>query len=369
MGVELKLRVYGGRYMATKKTMTFNPTLAKEKMLKAYMRRQVSGMGTYLNQRAYALGIEPRQMYNLINESFASPRGGKREDGPLGIIDEDMEFKHKNSAVYNYFDLDTLISYGRFLQKVVETIEKTSYGRFRNRITTREFTDAINVSREWLVKNSGTELTHGYNPNRPIGYLKDENGRLAPEGTMSLKDFDKKYTEEACEKALEDYIEFGLEHGKIISFDGKRFAVNEKKTYRTYPEEYDVNFIRASGRAGEIWGYVDLDDRPYYGNVYTFDGDNYQFYDVAEGIEYKEKRNDTGKIKSFDKIYRRPTNVLPTASDVKNKKYTPRPSNVNTVNNANTTKPTDNSNNTYEVFEGEQLVFPGMGIDTGRDNR
>ena len=61
--------------MATKKT-TLDPIKVKEKMLKAYMRRQVSGMGNLIHQIGYLSGMESRDIYNAISENFANPRAG-----------------------------------------------------------------------------------------------------------------------------------------------------------------------------------------------------------------------------------------------------------------------------------------------------
>ncbi|MBE5739101.1 MAG: hypothetical protein E7354_05185 [Clostridiales bacterium] len=289
--------------MATKKT-TLSPAQVKEKMLKAYMRRQVSGMGTLLNQRAFACGIDSRDMYNALNENFANPKGYSREHSVLGPIDDDIRTKHKSAAVYNYFDLDTLIAYGRYLQKALESVNAVASGLPRGRMSANDFFKAIDSASSWMVKHKRSMETGGYNPDRPVRYLRDADGKLAPESTISMQDFDKKYDEAVCESALEEYMEFGLEHGRLIDFGGKKYELSAESHYRTYPDDYSVRYIRAGRRDGMIHGYIDQEDKPYFGEVYDLQDDQFVYYDTADGIEVFDREN-TSKVKSFGKLYRK----------------------------------------------------------------
>lgn len=290
--------------MATKKSTTVNPIQVKEKMLKHYMRRQVSGMGTLINQVAFASGIEPRDVYNALAEGFANPRGYRREDSVLGPIDDDIRDVHKSQAVYNYFDLDTLVSYGRFLQKALENVNAVAASNPRGRIPTRSFFSAIDAAQTWMMKNKGKMETGCYDPDHPVGLLRDENRRLAPESTISMQDFDKRYNETVCEEALEDYIDFGLEHGELISHNGKKYEIRTVNHHRTYPDDYSVRFIRACRRDGMLYGYVDQSNAPYFGDVYNIEDDQFVYYDTADGLDVMDKSNTPG-VKSFGKLYRR----------------------------------------------------------------
>ena len=290
--------------MATKKSTTVNPIQVKEKMLKAYMRRQVSGMGTLINAVAYVSGIEPRDVYNSLAENFANPRGYRREGSALGVIDDDIRDVHKSQSVYNYFDLDTLISYGRFLQKALENVNAVAASKPRGKVSSRDFFSAIGAAQTWMMKNKGKVETGYYDPDHPIGYLRDDAGRLAPESTISMQDFDKRYNETVCEEALEDYVDFGLEHGELITHGGKKYEINTENYHRTYPDDYSVRFIRACRRDGMLFGYVDQANNPFFGDVYNIEDDQFVYYDTADGLEVMDRGNTPG-VKSFNKLYRR----------------------------------------------------------------
>ncbi len=290
--------------MATKKSTTVNPIQVKEKMLKAYMSRQVSGMGTLINGIAYAYGIESRDVYNALAEGFANPRGYRRENSALGIIDDDIRDVHKYQGVYNYFDLDTLISYGRFLQKALDGVTELKEKRLERKDFRMSFFSVINGAQSWMLKNKGKVETGYYDPDHPIGYLRDEAGRLAPESTISMQDFYKRYNETVCEEALEDYIDFGLEHGELISHNGKKYEIRTINHHRTYPDDYSVRFIRACRRDGMLYGYVDQSNSPYFGDVYNIEDDQFVYYDTADGLDVMDREN-APSVKKFDKLYRK----------------------------------------------------------------
>ncbi len=273
----------------------------KQRMLEEYMRRQVSGMGTWISERAYAVGIAPKDMYDLLNERFCNPMGKPRGLSALGEIDEDIIYVHKGKAVYNYFDLDTLISYARFLQQVQENMYKASYGRYKNKITSKDISQAVALARDFMTKNAGRAESHGYNPNSPLGLIRDEAGRLAPKSTLTPKNFEKKYNESVCEEALDDYLNFGLETGEIISFGDKKYEVGFERTLYTKNLE-PVRYIRAGRRDVMLLGYLNMDGKPFSGRVYEMVDDNLKYYDDANGLEVLTKEN-APMIKKFDKLY------------------------------------------------------------------
>lgn len=279
----------------------FDVTKAKQRMLEEYMRRRVSGMGTWISERAYAVGIAPKDMYDLLNEAFCNPTGKPRGLSALGEIDEDIMYNHRGKAVYNYFDLDTLVSYARFLQQVQENMYKASYGRYKNKITSRDISQAVALARGYMSEKAGKLETHGYNPNRPLGLIRDENGKLAPKATMTPKNFEKKYDEKACEEALDDYLNFGLEHGEIISFGGKKYEVGVERILYTKDLE-PIRYIRAGRRDGMLLGYLNLDGNPFRGKVYEMVDDEQKYYDDANGLEVLSKDN-VPNVKKFDKLY------------------------------------------------------------------
>lgn len=287
--------------MALKNKVKLDATMVKKQMLEEYMRRQVSGMGTWINERAYAVGIEPKDLYDFLNESFCNPKGLPRATSPLGAIDEDIMYRHKGMAVYNYFDLDTLISYGRFLQRVQENMYMSSYGRTRNKITSRDISNSINMARDYMIKNSGTINSHFYNPNKPMVCNKDIYNRLAPSPTMTPANFKKRYNESVCEDALSEYLDFGLEHGKLIAFGDKKYEISSQENYYTLDGD-PISYIRAGRRDGMVLGYLNLDNRPYYGDVYKIVDDEMVYVDTADGVEVLDKEN-APKVKKFDKLY------------------------------------------------------------------
>lgn len=287
--------------MAIKNKPKLDATMFKEKMLEEYMRRQVSGMGSWISERAYAVGIEPKDMYDFLNESFCNPTGMPRATSPLGKIDEDIMYRHKGKAVYNYFDLDTLISYGRFLQKVQDNMYMASYGRARNKITSKDISDSVNMARDFMVKNGGTFATHFYNPNKPISCNKDIYNRLDPRSTMTPTNFKKKYDESVCEEALNEYLDFGLEHGKLITLGDKKYEVISQENYYGIGD-MPIRYIRAGRRDSMILGYMDMENRLYSGKVFKLEDDEMVYVDTAEGIEIFDKEN-APKVKKFDKLY------------------------------------------------------------------
>ncbi len=289
--------------MAKKESLS--PIQVKEKMLKNYMRRQVSGMGTLIKDKAYASGIEPRELYRMLAENFGNPNGYYGENSPLDRIYRHMETDEgKNMAVYNYFDLDTLISYGKFLQRVLEDVNARASSK--KRLASSDIQDSIRSSTAWLMKGKDDEKTWYYNPSNPIGHLRGEptpSGRkpLAPESTMSMERFDAKYSEETCEEALDDYMEFGLEPGRIIRFEGRNYEIHDEAFYRSYPGDYTIRYVWGRGRTAEISGYIDDNNKPYFGTLHDMQGN---YYNEADGVDVYERKN-VPAVKKFNKLYRK----------------------------------------------------------------
>ena len=155
-----------------------------------------------------------------------------------------------------------------------------------------------------MLKNKGKAETGYYNPDQPIGYLRDESGKLAPESTISMQNFDKRYNEEACEEALEDYIEFGLDHGELITYNGKKYEIRTENYHRTYPDDYSVRFVRGCRTDGMVYGYLDQSNAPFFGDVYNIEDDQFVYYDTADGLDVMDSSNAPG-VKKFNKLYRK----------------------------------------------------------------
>lgn len=93
--------------------------------------------------------------------------------------------EHPNFADYNYFDLDTLVAYYKFLDILFEEIQAESERRRRNFTTADDINVALYKTSEYMIRNKRTEDSGYYK-----GYAvleTDRYGRLSPLKTNNNK--------------------------------------------------------------------------------------------------------------------------------------------------------------------------------------
>lgn len=278
----------------------------KNRMLGDYLRRLIAGENIILSgmcnkayggsQGAFSLVLSE------INKSFAASSSAGIDMYNAIKIDSKTR---SGVYFYNYFDLDTLVSYYTFLQKIVETIPAVKEKNYHRYLCSDDISFALKESTDWLLKNQNTPATHFYNRNEPIKPLLTSDGKFAPVRTMSLTVFDKKYpNEKYCQTVLDDYIEksHNMEED-VIEFDGQTYYVERAIDYISYPDMRPIQYIEAHSKTSKLIGYVDPFGNSYVGGVSNEDGD-FAFYSDGATV-YRDRTNAVIKT---DKIFRRSRN-------------------------------------------------------------
>jgi hypothetical protein len=112
-------------------------------------------------------------VYNDIMANFA----GDRNNSELRAIYDDMNNSTRRYGPHNYFDIDTLYAYSKYLERIVSEFER---GERVDHVSkkSRLFSDAIRSATTWLICNHDKAETGFYDQLHPIkpAYAFNKNG-------------------------------------------------------------------------------------------------------------------------------------------------------------------------------------------------
>lgn len=293
--------------------------------IKHLLLRRVAESNKILARKINA-GVIGANRYNIGFANLLQDFAGGANNRMLNRILADIE--HRNGvSPHNYFDIDTLYAYSKYLDMLIVEIDRQ---RRANRVgsnTSDQYSRASRITARWLVDRAYTAETGYYDKSAPIKpetKVVDGYVRLNPTKTLSEKDFERKgYRIEECEYLLKKYIESKHQKSKpssftqitleqqarmmeqeseseafkslkdhvlatnskqrstaidfdsseidveYIEYKGRKYTIDSKDYYRSYPDEMPVYHIIASTRDGRtIVGTFDVESQVYYGDVY-----------------------------------------------------------------------------------------------------
>lgn len=293
--------------------------LFDKKMLRQYVKRQISGKNSVIAALSHKFNLKHAIVYRDIYSSFIKgDLSSSYSDNVLRSIYNHIEENHtKKYTPYNYFDLDTLISFNSYLEHILEETDANRIKARRSFTSQNDFLDAIKNAPQWLIENAGTEETGYYNINKTIGFLMLNGKYFMPEKAMSKAEFEKKYNSYFCKKELAEYL--GLkyqsivkeskkqnkfeqedeefeEEKEIIEYDNKSYYV-VKKDYYFDKNMFPVKYIIAYCEDGKdtLIGALNLDNTEYFGDLYDNEG-NYKMSEEETGIELIRKNTSSNKV-------------------------------------------------------------------------
>ena len=263
----------------------------EEQILRKYIKRRIAEKNATFAKMTYQYRESAKLMRNNIFVSFARGNNGTFDvttsNMNLKSIRQDIERTGNKLSPYNYFDLDTLIAYDKYLGIIIEHVEALRRKSQRHYYKIEDFDNAISFTApKFLLENAGTFETGFYNIVCPVSLLRDANNRLSPERTPDGKAFAKKYSFQYCEDLLQSYLE-----DKYLSKSSKQqstefedeedfdFVYNKVKYIieleETYLDENNcpIKYIKAeSAEQGlMLMGFFDASMREYVGYVYDMD--------------------------------------------------------------------------------------------------
>lgn len=216
----------------------------EEKLYRQFIKRKIIEMSTAsINGIAKYLHVDQSKIYDKLYKAFAHPDKvdcSIKNDEILGQIYSDKKRGFVNPKtnkttsrqgvpIYDYFDLDTLYSYYKFIEKIF----KTNNGGKKYFHTIQDFENSLKSAKLMLVGNEGIQTSGYYDSKNPITCLTKTitmaNGKnrevFAPEKTLSPTEFVKKFGNGLyvdCEDNLDAYMKDRYE---------KRMAKNGKKPF------------------------------------------------------------------------------------------------------------------------------------------
>lgn len=238
-----------------------------EKMLRHYIKRQISAKNSVIAALTYKFDLKHTNIYRDIYTSFI--QGGANYSYANNVLnsiyDHIAENSKKKYTPYNYFDLDTLISFNAYLEHIIDETNLNRQSARRSSTSRRDFIDALEKSPKWLIDNAGTEETGYYNLNKTIGFLMQNKRYYSPEKTMSKAEFEKKYNEYFCRRELEEYI-YSKHNKKSTISESVVEAVLEKEEDMEDDIEDDLrDYLEYQGKSYYVVKhdcYFDINMRP-----------------------------------------------------------------------------------------------------------
>lgn len=278
-------------------------------LIRKYLRRKIADKNKVIGGMTAKFDIEGAHLRKEILREFA--RGSKY----VRAIEEDMK-SHSSISMYNYFDLDTLIAYELYLDKVIKFADRNRRNRGKYYLSPRDLHDAIKVQvPKFFCEGEQTFETGFYNPNQPITPLLGEDGKVMYERTPDKKTFESKYNLFELEKNLALYMvekerainssSIRVEDNEISATlpeensDNKYNAILDKNTQRldeTIDDEFEnmgreiefkgekyiltheehffdsdhtpIKYVNGYGEVCKILGYLTYDNQEYVGDVY-----------------------------------------------------------------------------------------------------
>ena len=278
-----------------------NRILNKHDRIKGIIESEAKG-----NRQAF------KNNFNDIMRFFANGLDG---DVMTQIYEHKMDHKDRN-ATYHYFDIDTLVAYNKFLERILFEAGAIAYNHDKSgRISMKDFLKGFEDAKKvWssLIRERSSQNGY-YNKSKPVGvittrkkgvtelspkqplnndaFLNKYEGELASSFGDVLKDADKKkklrYLYGRCDTELLAYLE--MKHNgrdifatsevpkkrSVYRFDymGRTLELDiVSQEYYTDIEGKGLTSIVAEGREGRLYTTNYNDGRVYDGDLYDRDG-------------------------------------------------------------------------------------------------
>lgn len=284
-------------------------------ILSKYMLRRIADKNKLFGGQTSKFVSDAKLLRNDIYRRFA---GGSKW---LGEIYADIESSGKKIAPYNYFNLDTLIAYDRFLECVMNVAKSNKAAANRYYYKPMDFDRAINrdVPRYFDAYNGKKESGY-YDREHPIVPLK-KDGHLTFQKTPDKKSFEEKYPLWYLNKLASNYNierhskgaktdEFLDESTDVLLGDddledmypkqiicGREYYVIDNKPYMG-DNYYPIQYVRGNSLDGrvEVAGYINMEGDEYIGRVYDFEG-NVLVESMDSGLDFYVNGKKVGKEK------------------------------------------------------------------------
>lgn len=101
------------------------------------------------------------------------------------------EYGDNKYSAYNYFDLDTLYAYNRYLEVIL-----SEFDLIKRQLTCGEIDNVLHKAGDYLNANADKSGSNYYNKNKPVGFEYKETNvgkEYSPRRTLSEVEFVKKY--------------------------------------------------------------------------------------------------------------------------------------------------------------------------------
>ena len=257
-----------------------------ETMVRDFLLRQIANKNKRLSGMFKTAFASFRRAYNDgFGEILNWFVGGNQE--PMQIIYEHMDRNPKTKlAAYNYFDIPTLISYDKFLGKILQEADIRSKENGHYSVSNSDYSYAFGSAKSWLRGNAYEAETGFYSRTQPVTLARNEEGRLDPRKTMSPQTFEKKYTYTECLRQIDKYnqrqelIRNGIDPDAMeeetieYTYKGKKLTLAiRSKEYYTDAQGSGLTYIKAIGKEGMLIATYDAAGNIYEGDLYDLDGE------------------------------------------------------------------------------------------------
>lgn len=247
-------------------------------------------------------------------------------------INELIEKYNRKFGAHNYFDIETLYSYDKYLENILDLLQRA--GSSLNITKMGVIIKDVGLS---LKKNANTKESGYYNLDAPVKFSKkllDNNFVLDPRITINEETFEKKYNKSSssCKREVEGYIEFKkhpelyaehdslmkeyLESAEFIDYvikndDGENFEKIQLlvKSKENYFDEMgnEVTVYTAKSSRGTLYTTRDRQNQVYNGMLFDDEG---EVVDMESGETFYEtklqstKRSKKEADRTFSKYMR-----------------------------------------------------------------
>lgn len=265
----------------------------EEIILRKYLRRKIAVKNFSLSGMTSGFKEDAKILRNNIFTCFARGENGAYSATPSNINLMDIRDHIRNTgnkmSPYNYFDLDTLIAYNEYLEKILSSANLNRMKDRRQTFKISDFDTALKYTvPKYFIEHAGEFETGYYDLKCPVKIFRDERRRPIPERTPDAKSFDKKYPFSYCERLLNQYLE--EKHPNVNSinnssresnqeterydfiYKGQKYLINSEKYYLG-EDNYTIRYISADSLDNRyrISGYFDLSMQEYIGNIYDME--------------------------------------------------------------------------------------------------
>ena len=258
------------------------------KTVKQYVMRNIAEKNIVLSRMLYAFKESSKLLRFNIYKNFAagsvSHYSMTESNLNLKYIYEDLKTNGSTVAPYNYFDLDTLIAYDKYLETVMDNIFNNREKNHRKYFILDDFNRAIDYDTPNLFNKCEDDKIIGYyNHSCPLRTLKDSAGRVTFERTPSKQSFNKKHTKSECRELFSKYLSERHPVSQnvtsddcedlVIDFNGMTFVIERQENYfdsMSHPIKYLVGTTQ-SGKT-QLRGFFDMNMNPYHGDICDEDG-------------------------------------------------------------------------------------------------